>query len=119
MALTGTTLRVRGEVASTEDIIIEGRLEQGPLWCEGQAVTVASTASIAGDIVARSITVFGAVAGLLLATDVVTIRESATVTGRVIAPRLTLENGAWFQGSVEPQRLDTALSVARHRRTNT
>ena len=119
MALTGTTLRVRGEVASTEDIGIEGRLEEGPLWCDGQAVTVASTASIAGDIVARSITVFGAVAGLLLATDVVTIRESATVTGRVISPRLTLEDGARFQGSVEPQRLDTALSVARHRRTNT
>src|SRR5436309_15254573 len=99
MALTGSTLRVRGEIAASEDLVIEGRLEEGPLWCEGHAVTVASTASIAGDIVARNITVFGAVAGLLLATDVVTIRKSAMVTGRVVSPKLTLEDGAQFSGS--------------------
>lgn len=117
MALTGTTLRVRGEVAAAEDLAIEGRLEGGPLWCEGHAVTVASTASVGGDIIARNITVFGAVAGLLLATEAVTIHKSATVTGRVISPRLTLEDGAAFQGRVEPQHLDTALSVARYRQT--
>ena len=43
----------------------------------------------------------------------------ARVTGRVVAPRFMLAEGAAFNGRVEPQHLDAALSVARHRRAGT
>jgi cytoskeletal protein CcmA (bactofilin family) len=117
MVLGGSSLYVRGEVTIAEDVVIEGRIDGGPLWCEGCAVTVAATASVTGDIIARDITAFGSVSGTLLATDVVDIRPSARIAGRVVSPRLILEDGARFTGTVEPHHLEAALRVARHRRS--
>jgi cytoskeletal protein CcmA (bactofilin family) len=111
-------LVVNGEISSTEDLVLQGHVDGGPVWSEGMAITVGQTASVTGDIIARDITVLGTVSGTLVATDVVDIRPSATVTGRVVSPRLILEEGAQFNGAVEPHRLDAALRVARHRRTN-
>src|SRR5579872_7262993 len=116
MVLGGQSLRLRGEVTIGEDVVIEGTIEGGPVWCEGCAVTVAATASVTGDIIARDNTAFGSVSGTLLATEVVDIRPSAAIAGRVVSPRLILEEGARFTGTVEPQHLEAALRVARHRR---
>ena len=65
-----------------------------------------------GDIIARDITVFGNIAGQLLATDVVDVRAEATVTGRIVSKRFILNDGAHFTGRAEPQHLDTAFRVA-------
>ena len=107
---------MNGEISASEELILQCRVQGGPIWSDGGAITVAAEAFVTGDIIARDITVFGSVDGTLLATEVVDIRSSATVTGRVVAPRLILGEGARFNGSVEPQQLEAALSVARHRR---
>lgn len=116
MVLGGATLHVRGEVTSTEDLVVDCAIEGGTLWCESCAVTVGPGGSVKGDIVARDITAFGVVSGNLIATEVVDIRKSATVTGRVVSSRFILEDGASFNGRAEPQHLETALKVAQHRR---
>jgi cytoskeletal protein CcmA (bactofilin family) len=108
------TISVRGEVQSSEDLTIEGRVD-GSVWCDGRAVTIAATATLSGDIVARDITVFGRVDGSLVATEVVDIRPQASVTGRVVAARFILTEGASFHGTAEPQHLDAVMKVARHR----
>lgn len=117
MSLGGLTLHVRGDVTTTEDIVIECHVEGGTVWCEGCAATVAAGASVTGDIVARDITVFGTVVGSLLATEVVDIRASATVDGRVVSAQCIMADGATFNGKVQPQHLETAFTVARHRRS--
>ncbi|MGE5833403.1 MAG: bactofilin family protein [Acidobacteriota bacterium] len=103
---------IKGELHVREDLTVEGRIE-GPVWCEDKAVTIASTADVVGDIMARDITVFGKTAGQLLATDVVDVRAEATVTGRVVSKRFILNEGARFNGRAEPQHVDTAFRVAR------
>jgi cytoskeletal protein CcmA (bactofilin family) len=110
--MRGTTLFLKGELRSSEDITIEGRID-GPLICQECAVVLAATANVTGDILASDITVFGRSAGQLTATDVVDVRAGATVTGRVVARRFILEPGAHFVGRVEPQHLEAALHVAR------
>lgn len=115
MSRIGPTVVVRGEVTSSADINVEGRVE-GPIWCEGHALTVASTATVAGDIVGRDITVAGRVTGTLLATEVVELTPSANVEGRIVSARLILHEGGTFHGDVEPHQVDAALTVARHRR---
>ena len=92
------SIAVRGEIRSTDDLIIEGTVE-GPVWNEGLGVTVAAGATIIGEIVARDITVFGTVSGTLRASMVVDIRESGRVSGQVISGRLILADGAWFSGT--------------------
>jgi cytoskeletal protein CcmA (bactofilin family) len=108
----GKTVRVKGEVRADEDLTIEGRVE-GPIWCRDGAVTVAPSAEITGDVVARDITVFGRVNGQLVATEVVDVRVDASVTGRVVSARFILNDGARFNGRAAPQDLEVALSAAR------
>jgi cytoskeletal protein CcmA (bactofilin family) len=108
----GKTISVKGELRALEDITIEGRVE-GPVLCENWAVVVAPSADVTGNIIARDITVFGRVAGQLVATEVVDIRAEATVTGQVVSERFILNAGARFDGRVEPQLLEAALRVFR------
>jgi cytoskeletal protein CcmA (bactofilin family) len=116
MSLQGRTLSIRGSVDCVEDVLIEGRID-GHIWNENHVVTVGADASVNGDIVARQITVRGAVEGMLLATGRIDIMDEARVTGRVLCTRLMLADGGMFNGKAEPQHLDAALKVARHRRT--
>lgn len=115
MSQLGANVTVRGEVSSTDDLSIEGRVD-GPVWCEGHAVTIADTAVINGDVFARDITVAGTVNGTLLAREIVDVRASAQVTGRIVSARIILAEGGRFHGDVQPNQLDAALTVARHRR---
>ncbi len=50
-----------------EDLLIEGRVD-GHIWNENHVVTIGADAVVVGDIVARQITVRGAVEGTLMAT---------------------------------------------------
>ena len=113
----GRSIVIRGEVYSTADLVIEGRVD-GPVWSDGQSVTVAASAKVTGDILARSILVQGAVVGTMVASHIVEIQPGAIVTGRVLSRAFILADGATFNGSVQPQHLEAALSVARHRQTS-
>jgi cytoskeletal protein CcmA (bactofilin family) len=114
MVVLSPSILVRGELQATEDLTIEGLVE-GPVWCDGLAVTVAANAKVVGDIVARDITVFGSVSGTLVASEMVDVRPTASVTGRVVAGDFILADGGSFSGTVHPQHLKAALTVARHR----
>lgn len=113
MMTLSKAILIKGELHVREDLTVEGRIE-GPVWCEDRAVTIASTAHVIGDVMARDITVFGRIAGQLLATDVVDVRAEANVTGRVVSKRFILNEGASFNGRAEPQHVDTAFRVARY-----
>lgn len=115
MGLHGRTIAIRGNVDCVEDVLIEGRIE-GHVWNENHVVTVGADAIVKGDIVARIITVRGEVEGTMMATGRVDIMNEARVTGRVVTQKFMLADGGTFSGKVEPQHLDTAMTVARHRR---
>ena len=112
--MLGRSVVVKGELRTNEDITIDGRVE-GSVFCEGGAVVVAASAIVAADILARDITVLGRVAGQLTATDVVDVRAGADVSGAVVSRRFILAEDATFNGRVEPQHLEAALSVAKFR----
>lgn len=113
MSSIGKTVIVKGEVRSTGDITIEGRVE-GPLFCEDNAVVLAATAQMVGDVIARDITIHGTSTGQLIATEVVDVRAEARVTGTVMAKRFILNERGQFNGRVEPQHLEAALRVAKY-----
>jgi cytoskeletal protein CcmA (bactofilin family) len=116
MSLQGRTLAIRGSVECVEDVLIEGRID-GHIWNENHVVTVGADALVTGDIVARQITVRGAVEGTLMATGRVDIMDEGRVAGRVLSGKFMLADGGVFNGKAEPQHLEAALKVARHRRT--
>ena len=115
MSLQGKTVTIRGSVDCVEDVLIEGRIE-GSIWNENHVVTIGADATVVGDIVARKITVRGTADGTLMATGRVDIMDEGRVTGRVLSGKLMLAEGGILNGKAEPQHLEAALKVARHRR---
>jgi cytoskeletal protein CcmA (bactofilin family) len=115
MSIIGASLVIVGEVRSTEDLTLDGRID-GPVTCEGGLVTIPVSATVVGTVIARDITVFGRADGQLIATEVVDVRPGSIVSGAIIAPSLILHDGAQFSGRVEPNHVDAALSVARFQR---
>ena len=97
MSTFGRTVVVTGDVRSTEDLTIEGKIE-GTVTCEEGAVTIGENADVAGDVIARDITVGGRFDGQLIATDVVHLRPGCDASGKVAAKRFILNDGAGFAG---------------------
>ena len=118
MGVFGKSIRIKGEVHSTSDLTIEGQVE-GPIMCEGFALQVSPAAAVDGEVIARDVTVFGQASGQIIATEMVDIRSSARVHGKVLSPRVILHEGGVLQGRVEPQHVDAAISVSKFRRKPT
>jgi cytoskeletal protein CcmA (bactofilin family) len=115
MLTLGRSISITGELRTSEDLKVEGRID-GPLACEGAAVVISPGATVTGQIIARDITICGCARGQLIATGVVDVRAHAVVTGQVIARRFVLRDGASFNGRVSPQQLEAALGIARFNR---
>jgi cytoskeletal protein CcmA (bactofilin family) len=88
-----------GELSFDEDLIIEGTVE-GKIAHQGHHLTIGKNGRVKANIRARLITVYGTVEGDLHGDEGVEISASARITGNVVAPRVTLEGGANFKGSI-------------------
>jgi cytoskeletal protein CcmA (bactofilin family) len=56
---------------------------------------------IAANITAREAVILGKVRGNVTATDRVDIRNEGSLTGDVIAQRISIEDGAFFKGGID------------------
>ena len=100
VSVLGPTLSIKGgELSFDEDLIIEGTVE-GKIAHQGHHLTIGKNGRVKANIRARLITVYGTVEGDLHGDEGVEISASARVTGNVVGPRVTLEGGAVFKGSI-------------------
>lgn len=99
-SILGSTIKIKGELHGSEDIQISGHIE-GEIQFSGNTVTISRSAKIDAGIHARRIEVEGTVNGNLEGSDEVVIRKTGRVEGNLKAPRVTLEDGATFRGSVD------------------
>src|SRR5579864_6313604 len=99
-ATTGKSLVIKGEVTGSESLYIDGRVE-GSINLAGNRVTIGRNGVVAANINAREIVVLGKVRGNLTASDRVDIRNDGSLTGDVIAARISIEDGAFFKGGID------------------
>jgi cytoskeletal protein CcmA (bactofilin family) len=99
-ATIGRSITLRGEVTGDEDLLIQGRVE-GTVDLKQHAVTVGPDGEVKADISGRVVTVEGSVEGNLRADEQVVLRSTARLQGDISAPRVTLEDGAYFRGGVD------------------
>jgi cytoskeletal protein CcmA (bactofilin family) len=64
-------------------------------------VTVGRNGQVAATIMAREIVVLGKIRGNCQASDRVDIRAEGSLTGDVIAARISIEDGAFFKGGID------------------
>jgi cytoskeletal protein CcmA (bactofilin family) len=99
-ATIGKSLVIKGEVTGSESLYIDGRVE-GSISLAGNRVTVGRNGVVAANISAREIVVLGKVRGNLTASDRVDIRSDGSLTGDVVASRISIEDGAYFKGGID------------------
>lgn len=99
-ATIGKSLVIKGEVSGSESLYIDGRVE-GSINLAGNRVTVGRNGVVSANINAREIVVLGKVRGNLTASDRVDIRSDGSLTGDVVAARISIEDGAYFKGGID------------------
>ncbi len=99
-ATIGKSLVIKGEVTGSESLYIDGRVE-GSINLSGNRVTVGRNGVVSANINAREIVVIGKVRGNLVASDRVDIRNEGSLTGDVVAQRISIEDGAFFKGGID------------------
>ena len=99
-ATIGKSLVIKGEVSGSESLYIDGRVE-GSINLSGNRVTVGRNGIVSANITAREIVVLGKVKGNLQASDRVDIRNEGSLTGDVVAQRISIEDGAYFKGGID------------------
>lgn len=96
----GRSIFIKGEISGSQDLVIEGKLE-GRIELRENQVTVGQDGRISGEIHARHVVIHGQVSGNMFAREKLEIKSSGTLKGDISAPRLVIEDGAYFKGSVE------------------
>ena len=99
-ATIGKSLVIKGEVSGSESLYIDGRVE-GSINLAGNRVTVGRNGIVGANITAREVIILGKVRGNLTASDRVEIRSDGSLTGDVVAARISIEDGAYFKGGID------------------
>jgi cytoskeletal protein CcmA (bactofilin family) len=107
-AWIGPSVVIQGNVSSSEDMTIGGRVE-GDVSVPEHGVIVARTARIRGNIVARAVVVEGEVNGMITASARVEVAETGKVEGDIKAPRVAVQEGAMLNGALKMRASEPAL----------
>ncbi len=99
-AVIGRSIQINGDLRGDEDLRIEGDVS-GTVELRNSALTIGKEGKVKAGVYAKSIAVDGETKGDLYATERVAIHVNARVQGNITAPRVSIEEGAHFKGSIE------------------
>jgi cytoskeletal protein CcmA (bactofilin family) len=99
-ATIGKSLVIKGEVTGSESLYIDGRVE-GTINLPGNRVTIGRNGQVTANVNAKEVVVLGKVKGNLTASDRVDIRNEGSLSGDVQCQRISIEDGAYFKGSID------------------
>lgn len=103
MVNIGKSVVIKGELSGSEDLTIEGTVE-GKIELRQNVLTIGPNAKIKAQVFAKSVIVQGEVHGNITATEKVDLRESGSMDGDVVSPRVAISEGAHFRGSIDMQK---------------
>lgn len=98
-SVLGPTLKFKGELTANENLLIHGQVE-GSIK-HSSLLTVGKEGKLKADVSAEYISVDGKVAGNLVGTKSVVVNEGADVKGNINCPKVTLREGALFNGKID------------------
>jgi len=104
-ARIGKSIHIKGTITADEPLVVAGHVE-GTVSVANHDLSITADGRLEADAVADTIAIEGSAKGHLQATTRMTLRETATVVGEIIAPSLSMADGATVQGRIDtrPQK---------------
>ena len=107
--MIGEGISIVGDVNASSNLRIEGRIEGRGIEST-EDVEVGESGRVSASIVARNVNIGGEVTGDIRGSEKVLITRTGRVQGNIEAPRVQLEDGALFRGSIDMNPVEPAAA---------
>ena len=107
-------LGIVGDLMASEDLTILGNFD-GQITMPDHHLSIGAGATVKGKIVARAVTIGGTLDGSVVARERIEVTSTAVVRAHLTTAKILLADGAKFQGTIDPERTEAAMHVARFR----
>jgi cytoskeletal protein CcmA (bactofilin family) len=114
--IIGKDIFIEGDICGREHLVIDGSVK-GNIEMEAHNFALGPAGRIEGEIYARNVRISGQMIGNIKTDGKIEITKEADFRGDICAKSISVENGAFFKGSVElvrepPQRTFSAEKSA-------
>lgn len=110
-AFIGPTIQIEGTITSKEDLLIEGEV-RGNVHLKSNRLMIGKAGRVFADVHAKTVCVEGQVDGHLVVKELLEILSTARIRGTITAPRISLKDGARFNGTIDMDPEAKALKTA-------
>lgn len=111
--IIGAEASLRGSYDSKHSLRVDGEI-YGNVTSE-DGVIVGDKGMIRGNVRAKSVVVGGKVKGNITATQRIEIQSTAQVEGDLLAPNLSIEDGALFEGNCQMEDTTKVVDLPKAR----
>ncbi|UCG07283.1 MAG: polymer-forming cytoskeletal protein [Desulfobacterales bacterium] len=101
--IIGEYITIDGSISGEEHLVIEGSMK-GTVSLKKHNFAIGSKGRFEGEIHAQKVSISGEMNGSIKAEDKVRITKEADFIGEIRAKSISVEDGAYFKGSIELER---------------
>ena len=98
--MIGAKVKVKGDIVASEDLLVEGEVS-GTITLTDNELVVGTSGRVEANINSKIVRIEGQVTGDIDGSERVIICASGNVEGNVSSPRVMLEDGGRFKGSID------------------
>ncbi len=106
VAHIGKSVVVKGELSGSEDLYLDGEVE-GSIELRNHSLTIGPNGKVRANVQAKEVVVHGKVDGNVRGSERVELKKSAVLNGDIATQRISIEDGAFFKGSIDIQKVET------------
>lgn len=99
-ARIGKSVTIKGTIMGQEDLYLDGEIE-GMVELPENRFVIGKSGKVQANIKAKEVDVLGTVHGDIVAGERITIRKDATLVGNLKSSTISIEDGAFFKGSID------------------
>ena len=110
-AAIGASMHIKGDIRTEEELFVDGEVE-GSL--ESQSLlTVGPKGRVRANIKAREVVIFGSVRGNVEVAEKIAIREQGSLVGDIKTAGISIDDGAYFTGSIDIIRPEPKMNMSK------
>jgi cytoskeletal protein CcmA (bactofilin family) len=107
VSVVGKSITIIGDITGSEPLHVEGCVK-GSIKLESSYLNIGPDAKVQSSVEAREVVVRGSIVGNVNVSERIDIRCGGALVGDVMAHSVSIEEGAYFKGSIDMRRSEAA-----------